>query len=65
MRTIATRRSQDTEYEMRDEMGIHEAIMSAHELEARVAERYATGRRHEVDEDPARFQPTYICPQGG
>ncbi len=50
---------------MRDEMGIHEAIMSAHELEARVAERYATGRRHEVDEDPARFQPTYICPQGG
>ncbi len=50
---------------MRDTVGTYEAIEAAHEFNARVAERLALGRRHEVDKDPARFQPTYICPQGG
>lgn len=50
---------------MEDLMGIYEAIETVHEQQARSAQRLALGRRHEVDEDPSRFQPTYICPQGG
>jgi len=43
----------------------HEAIIATHELEARVAIRYALGRRHIIDEDPRRICPYYICPGGG
>lgn len=43
----------------------YEALKSEHELSAQRAVRIALDRRHEIDEDPARFQPHYICPQGG
>lgn len=40
-------------------------LSERHELDARRALHLVDGRRHLVDEDPHRFQPTYHCDSGG
>lgn len=40
-------------------------LSQRHEQDARRALHFADGRRHLVDEDPHRFQPTYHCDEGG
>jgi len=40
-------------------------LEKTHEAESRYAIKLGSDRQHDVDRDPSRFQPHYICGVGG
>jgi hypothetical protein len=48
-----------------DTFDLAKNLAKMHEAESRYAINLGTDRQHDVDRDPARFQPHYICPFSG